>query len=193
MVTPSNAPERIETERLVLRKPVLEDAELIFARYASDPEVTRFLAWPRHETVEQTRAFLGFSELEWQRWPAGPYLVESRPGGRLLGSTGLAYETRQLASTGYVFAQDAWGEGYATEALLAIVELARDLGVERLYAVCHVDHAPSIRVLKKGGLKHEARLPSSIEFPNLAPGVLCDVFRYAVEFARGEGWERPAR
>lgn len=177
------APERIETERLVLRRPRLDDAEAIFARYASDPEVTRYLAWPRHETVEATRAFLEFSEAEWERWPAGPYLIESRDHGSLLGSTGLAFEEPDSASTGYVLARDAWGRGYATEALRAIIGIARGVGVRRLYAVCHVDHEPSRRVLEKGGLRREALVPKAVEFPNLESGRRCDVFRYAIDLS----------
>ena len=42
----------IETERLILRRACMEDAELMFANWASDPEVTKFLTWPTHETVE---------------------------------------------------------------------------------------------------------------------------------------------
>jgi len=54
--------ERVETTRLVLRKPERGDAAAIFARYASDAEVTRLLAWPRHMTVQATHAFLDFSD-----------------------------------------------------------------------------------------------------------------------------------
>ena len=39
-------PERLDTERLVLRRPRPADAQAIFARYSSDPEVTRLLGWP---------------------------------------------------------------------------------------------------------------------------------------------------
>jgi len=49
------APERIETARLVLRRPVASDAHDIFARYASDPETTRFLGWPMHQSLADTR------------------------------------------------------------------------------------------------------------------------------------------
>ena len=38
-----NPPEILETERLRLRKPVLQDAEEIFRKYAKDPEVTKYL------------------------------------------------------------------------------------------------------------------------------------------------------
>ena len=70
--------EKVETRRLILRKPRLEDAEAIFSRYDSD--VTRFLGWARHESLDTTRAFLQFSDAEWARWPPGPYPVESRAG-----------------------------------------------------------------------------------------------------------------
>jgi RimJ/RimL family protein N-acetyltransferase len=82
------APERIETNRLVLRKPTLADADAVFARYASDPDVTKFMGWRRHQSVEETRAFLAFSDAEWERWPAGPYLIEAADG-QLLGAAGL--------------------------------------------------------------------------------------------------------
>jgi ribosomal-protein-alanine N-acetyltransferase len=174
-----NGPDRIETARLVLRKPRAADADAIFTRYAGDPEVTKYVGWPVHRSVDDTGAFLAFSDEEWSRWPAGPYLVESRAGGTLLGGTGLAYETSYRASTGYVLAKDAWGRGYATEALQAMVRLARDLGLRRLYAVCHVDHRPSAHVLEKCGFACEGTLRQYGAFPNLGRGEICDVLCYA--------------
>jgi hypothetical protein len=112
-------PVQIETVRLVLVRPQAADAASIFERYASDPDVTRFLGWPRHQSVADTETFLRFSAEEWERWPAGPYLIRSRDDGRLLGGTGLGFEAPQHAATGYVLAKDAWGKGYATEALAA--------------------------------------------------------------------------
>jgi ribosomal-protein-alanine N-acetyltransferase len=177
--TGDRAPERRETERLVLRRPLAADADAIFSRYASDAGVTRYLSWPMHRSIEDTRAFLRFSDAEWSRWPAGPLLVEARDGARLLGSTGLAFESPSTAATGYVFARDAWGLGYATEALRAVVVLAAELGLRRLYALCHPDHSPSQHVLEKCGFVREGLLPRHSEFPNLAPGEPADVLRYA--------------
>ena len=174
------APERIETARLVLRRPRVADAEAIFARYAADAEVTRFVGWPAHRTADDTRAFLAFSDAQWACWPAGPYLVHAREGDALLGSTGLAFETSWRAMTGYVFARDAWGRGFATEALRAMVETARAVGVQRLYALCHTGHRPSWHVLEKAGLEREGVLRRYCEFPNLQPGEPLDVFCYAI-------------
>lgn len=175
-------PERFETSRLVLRKPTLADAEAVFIRYASDSEVTRYLGWPRHRFVDDTKAFLTFSDAEWSRCPAGPYLIESRSEHTLLGGAGLGFEAPSTAVTGYVLARDAWGNGYATEALTAIVDIAKKLGVVRLYALCHPDHPASARVLEKCGFRLEQRLEQFLEFPNLNPG-----FREAcLRYVRGE-------
>jgi ribosomal-protein-alanine N-acetyltransferase len=100
-------PERMETDRLVLRRPVASDVEAIFTRYSSDLEVTRWLGWPRHTALRDASEFIQFSDLEWQRWSAGPYLIESRATGLLLGGTGLSFEVPYRASTGYVLARDA--------------------------------------------------------------------------------------
>lgn len=176
------APERIDTSRLLLRRPRAADAKVIFARYASDPEVTRYVGWPAHRSVDGTRAFVALSDEEWSRWPAGPYLVESRADGRLLGGTGLGFETPYRASTGYIFARDAWGQGYATEALRAMVTLAETLRVRRLYAICHVDHRASARVMEKCDFAREGVLRRYSAFPNLNGGEICDVLCYARVF-----------
>jgi RimJ/RimL family protein N-acetyltransferase len=175
---PGKAPERIGTNRLVLRRPRAADAEAVY-RYACDAEVVRYVGWPRHRSLDDTRAFLGFSDAEWERWPAGPYTICLRGSDTPIGGTGLAFETGYRAMTGYVLSREVWGLGFATEALTAVVALAPSLGVCRLYALCHVEHAPSARVLEKCGFEREAVLRRYAEFPNLAPGVPDDVLCYA--------------
>jgi len=171
--------ERIETPRLLLRRPVAADASSMFEVYASDSDVTKFVGWPRHRSVADTQAFLELCDAEWSRWPAGPYLIESRADGRLLGSTGLAFETADRAATGYVLAKEAWGQGFASEAVHAMVDLAARLGVVRLHALCHPAHRASWRVLEKCGFSREGIWRDHAEFPNLTPGVRSDVLCYA--------------
>jgi ribosomal-protein-alanine N-acetyltransferase len=173
------APDKLQTERLLLRKPSATDAQLIFDRYASDPEVCRYLSWPMHQSIADTLAFLDFSDTEWRGWPAGPYLIFSASGQQLLGSTGLAFENDSLASTGYVLARDAWGRGLATEALIAMKTLAAKLGAARVYAHVHPDHRPSQRVLQKAGFQHDGTLVEEFVFPNLDPEKLYDVVSYS--------------
>lgn len=158
----------LETARLKLRKPDRSDAAAIFERYGQDEEVTRYLGWPRHRSLADTNRFLDFSDEQWKAWPAGPYLLFARADGRLLGSTGLGFEGPDRALTGYLLARDAWGAGYATEALTAMVQLARRLEVRQLTAHCHPDHRASIRVLDKCGFRNEGVQRQNTGFPNLA-------------------------
>ena len=176
------APSTLRSDRLFLRRPAWADAEGIFARFGGDPEVTQYVGWPRHRSVGDTSAFLQFSDKEWERWPAGPYLILSREDGRLLGATGLAFETPYRASTGYVLARDVWGRGYATEVLRVMVDLAPSLGIQRLYAICHAQHRASARVLEKCGFEREGILRSHTRFPNLGTGLADDVLSFARVF-----------
>jgi RimJ/RimL family protein N-acetyltransferase len=70
------------------------------------------------------------------------------------------------------------GHGYATEALAAVVVVARDLGVQRLYALCHPNHPASIHVLEKCGFVLEDRLAGFADFPNLGSEQCEDCLRY---------------
>jgi [ribosomal protein S5]-alanine N-acetyltransferase len=175
-----NAPELIETARLVLRRPRPNDADAIYARYAGDPAVTTFLGWPTHRSLEDTRAFVQFSDAEWQRWSAGPYVITARGDKQILGGTGLSVETPYRAATGYVLARDSWGQGFATEALRAMVALGEHLGLARVHAFCHPQHAPSRRVLEKCGFLCEGTWCRYAEFPNRLPGGPVDVLCYAI-------------
>ena len=178
------APLEVQTARLTLTVPRPGDADAIFERYASDPEVTRYLGWPRHRSVADTQGFVAFSAAQWERWPAGPYLIWARADGRLLGSTGLGFEQSDEAMTGYVLAKDAWGHGYATEALRAMVDVSRQLGLRRIYALCHPQHRASWRVLEKCGFTRDDSWSTQSQFPNLAPDVPQDVVCYELILGR---------
>jgi ribosomal-protein-alanine N-acetyltransferase len=169
--------------RLEYFRPAPSDAEAIFERYASDPDVTRYLGWPRHRSLEDTLWFLEFSRAAWERDGAGPLLIRCRADGELLGCTGLSVDAPGEVTTGYVLAKDAWGAGYATEALSAMVEFAKSLGIEELSALCHSEHRASWRVLEKVGFVRSARGARSFVFPNLGGGTEALLVRY--ERARG--------
>jgi ribosomal-protein-alanine N-acetyltransferase len=172
--------EVIETERLRLRRPRADDVPAIFSRYASDPEVTRYLAWSTHRTLDDSAAFVAFSDAQWAAWPAGPYLVFGRDGVTLFGGAGLVFQHADTAVTGYVLARDVWGRGYATEALEATIAGARRVGVRRLEAGVHVEHEASWRVLEKAGFVREGLRARSSDFPNLPAGASRDAFHYTL-------------
>jgi [ribosomal protein S5]-alanine N-acetyltransferase len=166
--------------RLRLRPPHDDDASRIFRRYSSVAEVVRYVGWPRHTSMADTQQFLQSSRSEWQQWPVGTLLIEDRGNGELIGFSGLSFETPYRASTGYVLARDKWGMGYASEALGAVVQFARQLRVARLYALCHATHGPSRRVLERNLFALEGILRKYVVFPNLGAAEPQDVCCYSL-------------
>lgn len=170
----SKAPEVIHTARLRLRRPVAADAEAIFASFASDSEVTRYMAWPTHVSLADTHGFLSFAQDDWQQQPAGTYLVELNGG--VIGSTGIHFGRPDTdtgsAETGYVFVRRVWGHGYAAEVLQAMVMLATQLDLRELTAGCHPENLASRRVLEKCGFAADSLLQTGKLFPNASPAVV---------------------
>jgi ribosomal-protein-alanine N-acetyltransferase len=144
--------------RLCLRDFRLDDGPAVHA-YASDPEVTRFLAWGPQQW-DATEAFV--------RGAAGAWPVRSQyelaaclEDGSLVGAGGL--RLRDLANRsgdiGYVLRRDAWGYGYGTEVAHLLLHLAFGrFGLHRVWATCDVDNGASARVLEKVGMRLEGRL-----------------------------------
>jgi RimJ/RimL family protein N-acetyltransferase len=67
----------------------------------------------------------------------------------------------------------------ATEVLRAMTGVAASLGVRWLYAICHVEHRASARVMEKCGFTPEGMLRQHMIFPNLGP-LRADVLRYGI-------------
>lgn len=121
MTVAMNPPEIIETQRLRLRPPVMEDAEEIFLRYAQDAEVTKYLTWRAHKSVETVREFLGFClrELKAGRWVH--WGIAKKDDRQLIGMIGLKVDGHK-AELGYVLARAYWNTGYMTEAARAVAK-----------------------------------------------------------------------
>lgn len=161
-------PERIETERLVIRVTQLSDAESIFRGYARDAEVTRYLTWRPHKDVHETERFLAECIAAWKRGARFPWVISSRGDDELVGMVEIRVNSFK-ADVGYVIARKWWGKGLATEALRPVVEWAMaQPGIYRVWALCDVENAASVRVLEKVGMKREGVLRRNILHPNVS-------------------------
>jgi ribosomal-protein-alanine N-acetyltransferase len=170
-----SAPEQLLSERLALRRPNAYDACAIFEGWAADKEATRYMAWPRHTSLDDTREFLRFSDEHWQQHGVGPYLICLRETGAIIGTTGLLTLDSEVggrllsAEVGYILARPYWGHGYATETLRASIKLARKLGFGRLCAQVHPDNPASCKILEKCGFIRPAQPLSTCHYPNIQP------------------------
>jgi RimJ/RimL family protein N-acetyltransferase len=171
----------LRTERLFLRPAWLEDAPELACAIGQEP-VVRMLAsapWPYRE--EHARAWI-----DAPKDPLSPSLLVTLPGagGRIVGGCGL-HAKEGVTEVGYWIAPECWGRGYATEALLGLISLARVAGHRSLIGRHAVDNPASGRVLRKVGFRPTGRA-SAIH--SLGRGGHVETPEYSLELAvAGDG------
>lgn len=161
-------PESVETLRLFLRIPTLDDAEIIFQKYAQDTEVTKFLSWRPHKNIDTTREFSRHCTQCWKDESAFPWTIIRKNDNVLLGMIEIRID-RFRADFGYVLAKEYWGNGYATESTKSVTQWAIEQeSIYRVWAVCDVDNLASKRVMEKAGMQKEGILRRFIIHPGIS-------------------------
>lgn len=170
-------PENLRTQRLSLTRPHPSDAADVFAAYAADPEVTRYLTWEPHSDEASVRAFLRETGEQRLRGEAYTWLVRDRSDGSCLGMIS-ARDGLHGMELGYVLARAAWGRGLMTEAAGAVVAmLLAQPDVWRVWAYCDCENAASARVMLKLGMTREGTLKRWSRAPALGDAPRdCDIY-----------------
>jgi len=156
----------LEAPRLRLRALAMDDAAAV-AAYGSDPEVSRYVSWPRHRSIEDAHAFLRYAIAAAEEGRELIWAIVEHATGTVIGTVGLRLQGHRV-ELGYALAQRHWGRGFATEAAARVVAWAlaqRD--IYRVWAVCDVENVASARVLEKIGLEREGRLRGWAVMPSL--------------------------
>ena len=81
--------KRLETARLILRRFTLEDAQKMYENWAGDPEVTKFLTWPTHESAETSRQILKEWVAAYDNPEVYQWCIEEKESGEPVGSIGV--------------------------------------------------------------------------------------------------------
>ena len=151
---------RLETPRLILRELTVGDVEDVFA-YSSDEEVTRFLRWGPHRTLEQTENYIRAVLEEYRDGRDGPWGIEYKETGRVIGAIHLMAISAQhsKAEIGFLLSRSHWGRGLMPEALASVLQFSFErIGLNRVEAFCIVENRAAMRVLDKVGMKQEGVL-----------------------------------
>jgi [ribosomal protein S5]-alanine N-acetyltransferase len=148
------------TDRLVLRKMTPNDAEAVFA-YASDPEVTRYVIWETHRSIEDSRAFLDLVTSKYESGGEPEWGIVYKGDHRLVGTCGIVswepYHVR--AELGYALSRAYWGRGLVVEAVGAMISFGfKEMNLNRIEARCIAENTASARVMEKAGMLYEGTL-----------------------------------
>lgn len=151
----------LETERLILRKFNVNDAQKMFDNWATNSNVTKFLTWQPHANVEVTKAVLNdwiskYNEENFYQWA-----IVIKDKNEPIGSLSVVRINEDVNETeiGYCIGEQWWGQGFTAEAFKRVIDfLFNEVGVKRICAKHDVNNPNSGKVMVKCGLKHEGIL-----------------------------------
>lgn len=146
----------LHTQRLVLRRFTLEDADAMYANWASDERVTRYLLWETHANRDVSADILRLWIDSYEKPGVYNWGIEFR--GTLIGGISVvnADSADEWAEIGYAIGHAYWDQGIMTEALRAVLDhMFLTIGLHRVTLRHDVENIGSGRVMQKNGLVHE--------------------------------------
>jgi len=150
--------QEIETERLRLRRFVMEDVNMVFLEWANSEAVTKYLTWERHKSLGETRTWLLSTIASYEQEGIYSWGIELKETSGLIGSIGVGIKSEhsRVANVGYCLGERFWGSGYMTEALRAVIDyMLYDVNVNRIEAYHSVNNPASGKVMQKAGMLKE--------------------------------------
>ena len=156
--------KRIETERLILRPFVMEDAAPMFRNWASDPEVTRYLTWPTYQSRETADQILSQWTAAYEDPTFYQWAIELKSLCEPIGSISMVSHNDRASSAhiGYCIGSRWWRQGITAEALQAVMDfLFEEVGVNRVDSRHDPNNPASGAVMRKCGMRYEGTLCQS--------------------------------
>jgi [ribosomal protein S5]-alanine N-acetyltransferase len=164
---------KLYTNRLCLRYFHENDSEDVY-EYSSDGEVTKYLTWLPHKSLEQSRNCI----IEHLSNALGVYAIELVSERKVIGCIDLRIiPEHNKGSFGYVLNRKYWNKGYMTEALSKIIEISFDkLNFNRIESTHYVSNEGSGRVMQKCGMQYEGTFKQEL----ITLGKYVDVVHYSI-------------
>ena len=146
----------LETERLILRKLKEDDADSIFNNWAKDKEVTTYLTWPPHKSVEITKKLLNMWLEAYNDPKTHRFGIVYKDHNKLIGMIDVVNYIEDCPEIGYVLSRDYWNKGIMTEACNKMIDYLFDQGFNTVYIKAYKDNIGSNKVIQKCGLNYYA-------------------------------------
>ena len=145
----------LETKSLLLRPLSVDDAQNAYDRWTSDPDVSRYMMYCTHQSIEETNEWLKYVDINSDVAYDFAVCVKDEDN-YLCGSCGVYYiEEDQVFEVGYNIAKDHWRKGYGTEIMQALVEfLINDLHQTAIKGRYEIHNEVSGHIMKKCGFEY---------------------------------------
>ena len=167
--------KEIKTERLLLRKFLEKDGE-DFYEYISNPKVVEFEPYRPFSREE------AYAEAK-RRSSDERFLAVGLKDGKVIGNFYLEQGGFDTWEVGYVFNDKYWGNGYASEGLLALMKYGfHELGIRRMIAKCDPKNPNSWKLLERVGMRREGTFLQNVYFFTDDEGkpLWKDTYQYAI-------------
>ncbi len=148
--------KELETERLRLRKITRDDVQTIYDNWANDPEVTKYLTWNAHSSIDDTNAIMEFWLEEYKNDNCYRYGIERKSDNELMGMIDVVGFHHGNPVIGYCSGRKFWNCGYMTEALQAVIQQLFSDGYTQIVIEAIKENIGSNRVITKAGFKFVA-------------------------------------
>jgi ribosomal-protein-alanine N-acetyltransferase len=171
--------QTIETQRLILRKAIREDAQPMFYNWASDPEVTKFLTWPTYEKVDTAHTILNLWISEYENPEFYQWMIVPKDSAEPIGTISVVRQNEETeeAEVGYCIGSEWWHQGITSEAMAAAIAfLFKEVGMKRVTARHDPNNPNSGKVMIKCGMKY---LGTTIAADKNNQGI-CDAAYYEI-------------
>ena len=145
--------DELITGSLVLRKLKKEDAESIFNNWASDPEVTKYVTWNTHSSIEQTKQILNIWLKEYENPKTVRFGITLKDSCELIGAIDVVDYVDGNPEIGYCLSRKYWNKGYMTEACNTLVNYLFDIGYKTVVIEADENNIGSNRVIEKCGFE----------------------------------------
>ncbi len=146
----------IETERLLLREFILDDAEKKFYQLNLNPNVIRYTGNTAFKSIDEAKSFLeNYNDYKTNGY--GRWAVINKSNNEFIGWCGLKYDKLENETDiGFRFFEEEWNKGYATESATACLQYGFEvLKLNRIIGRAMKENTASIKVLEKIGLVYE--------------------------------------
>jgi ribosomal-protein-alanine N-acetyltransferase len=158
-------PPIFETERLILRRLELKDAEDYYL-FASDPLITTHTKWSHHVEITETVQYLESVNEKINLRQSYHWAIVNKENKKVVGRVSLFKFDRSNdnCEIGFGIARDYWNKGIITEATNRILEYAfKELNLNRVDARCNEENFGSERVMQKIGMKYEGLIREQLK------------------------------